>query len=310
MKISEYYKKQGERVEFARQDTQYERIYASAIYTKSRPVCEVLLEKYGSRIVIGGTGWDIEKRLPPEIEACDADYSLYSADMVAARIKGIMSAGARRRKASQIVDAGMGFSSRGCNRNCDFCVVPQKEGRLRQDREIRDLINPKSNVLVLHDNNFTADPYCLDKINEIKQRGLVVDINQGCDVRLITDEIAAALASIKHLRSLHYAWDLMEHENLVLAGIKKLLKYVRPYRHMCFMLVGFNTDFEQDFYRFRRLDELKIDPYVMIYNQEGDERLRHFARWVNARIYTQCRFEEYIPWVKTQQGKLVTAYQT
>ena len=40
------------------------------------------------------------------------------------------------------------------------------------------------NVLILHDSNFTADPYCIDKLKEIKERKLIVDINQGCDVRL------------------------------------------------------------------------------------------------------------------------------
>jgi len=308
MKIAAYYKKLGERVEFVRQGIYYEKIYASTIYTKSRLICEALMNKYSGKIEIGGSGWDIKKRLPPEIEACNADYSLYTAEMVAARIKGIMSTVTRNRKAKQIIDAGMGFSSRGCIRNCAFCSVYEKEGRLRQDQEIKDIINPRSNTIILHDNNFTADPYCLEKISEIRQRGLVVDINQGCDVRLITEEIAAALSSIKHLRSLHYAWDLMEHENQVLSGIKRLVKYIKPYRHMCFMLVGFNTNFDEDFYRFRRLVEMNIKPYVMIYNQEGDERLKHFARWVNARIYTQCRFEEYIPWVKTR-GKQVMIYQ-
>lgn len=302
-KISTYYKDLGEQVEFVQPQSEYERIYASAIFTRSRPKCETLLEHFGNRIEIGGTGWDIKKRLPPEIEACKADYSLYSAKTIAGRIRGIMTENTRLRKATQIVEAGIGFTSRGCVRRCPFCVVPIKEGPLRQDQEIRDIINPKSNVIILHDNNFTADPNCLDKLSEIRERRLIVDINQGCDVRLMTDEIAAALARVRHLRSLHYAWDLMEHEDQVLGGIKTLLKFVKPYRHMCFMLVGFNTSFEEDVYRFRKLVELKVDPYVMLYNQIRDTRLKHFARWVNARIYTQCSFKEYKPWIQAQQRK-------
>jgi hypothetical protein len=120
----------------------------------------------------------------------------------------------------------------------------------------------------------------------------------------MTDEIANALASVRHLRHLHYAWDLMEHEGLVLNGIKTLLKAIRPYRHMCYMLVGFNTSFEEDVYRFRKLVEMKIDPYVMLFNQTMDTKLRHFARWVNARIYTQCSFEEYTPWIRAQEQQI------
>ncbi|WP_066616817.1 hypothetical protein [Clostridium magnum] len=55
--------------------------------------------------------------------------------------------------------------------------------------EIKDLINPKSNVLILHDKNLTADPSCIDKLNEIRDRKLAVHINQSCDVRLVNENI-------------------------------------------------------------------------------------------------------------------------
>jgi hypothetical protein len=68
--------------------------------------------------------------------------------------------------------------------------------------------------------------------------------------------------------------------------------------------VGFNTAFEEDDYRFKRLRELGVDPYVMVYNQCADTRLKHWARWVNGRVYKTCGFEEYLPWVKAQ-GRIV-----
>ena len=181
-----------------------------------------------------------------------------------------------------------------------FCFVPPKEGRFHNVAEIKDIINPRSNIIILNDNNITADPNCIDKLKEIKERRLVVDINQGCDVRLVNEDIAKALSEVKHLRSIHYAWDLMSFEDKLMEGINTLSKYIKPYRHMCFMLVGFNTSFDEDMYRFRKLSEMKIDPFVMIYNQKNDTRLKHFARWVNSRIYKSCRWEEYEPWKKSQ----------
>lgn len=300
MKISSYYKKLGEKVEFLKPDHEYEKIFASAIFTKSKDRCQGLINQYGSIIGIGGTGWDVEKKLPLDIEVMKPDYSLYRAEEIAGRIKGIGTKEHKLKKATEIVNAGMGFTSRGCIRNCGFCFVPQKEGCFHQVAKIGDLINPKSNVLILHDNNFTADPDCIPKLKEIKERGLVVDINQGCDVRLMNPEIAAALSQVKHLRSIHYAWDLMEYEKQVIKGIKVLLQYVKPWRHMCFMLVGYNTTFEEDMYRFRKLNELNIRPYVMIYNNIGTIKLHHFARWVNSRICRVCAFEDYEPWIKAQ----------
>lgn len=300
MKISNYYKELGEEVEFVQQGKEYEKIFASAIFTRSKHNCDKLLEFYGDKIEIGGTGWDINKVLPKEIENGKPDYNLYSAEEIAIRMKGIMTKERKLIKATEIVNAGIGFTSRGCVRECGFCFVPKKEGKFKNVAEIKDIINPKSNIIILHDNNLTADPNCIDKLHEIRDRKLIVDINQGCDVRLVNEDIAKALSEVKHLRSLHYAWDLMGFENQVMDGIKTLSKFIKPYRHMCFMLVGFNTSFEEDMYRFRKLIEMKVDPFVMIYNEGKDKRLRHFARWVNSRIYKSCKWEEYQPWVKSQ----------
>jgi hypothetical protein len=300
MKLSSYYKSLGEEVEFVQPNKQYEKIFASAIFTRSKDICSKLQEQYGDKIEIGGTGWDIKKELDPVIEHMKPDYELYTAEMIAARMRGIMTKQRKFEKATEIVNAGIGFTSRGCIRNCKFCFVPKKEGCFRQTAEIKDLINPKSNILILNDNNLTADPNCIEKLHEIRDRGLVVDINQGCDVRLMTPDIAKALSEVKHLRSIHYAWDLMGYENQVLDGIKELLKYMKAWRHMCFMLVGFNTSFEEDMYRFKKLDEMGIRPYVMVYNEKKDIRLKHFERWVNSCIYKACTWEEYEPWIRDQ----------
>ena len=306
-KESTYYKDLGEKVvlksadELLKSEEKHDKIIASAIFTRSKSICTKLIEKFGDKIEIGGTGsFNPKKRLPDEIENMKPDYDLYSIEEIASRMKGIGTKEHKLKKAAEIVNAGHGFSSRGCIRNCPFCIVPNCEGKFRQATEIKDMLNPKSNILILHDNNLTADPYCIDKLHEIRDRKLIVDINQGCDVRLMTEEIAKALSEVKHLRSLHYAWDLMGFENQVMEGIKTLSKYIKPYRHMCFMLVGFNTTFEEDIYRFTKLRELKVDPFVMIYNQKDDKKLKHFARWVNSRIYKSCSFEEYYPWIKEQ----------
>jgi len=300
MKISSYYKSLGEKVEFVQADKKYEKIYVSAIFTRSNEKCLKLQEYYGDKLELGGTGWDLHKVLDDNIELMKPDYDLYSVEEIASRMRGIGTKEHKLKKATEIVNAGMGFTSRGCVRNCGFCFVPEKEGVFKNATEIRDLINPKSNILILHDNNLTADPHCINKLYEIRDRKLIVDINQGCDVRLVNEDIAKALGEVKHLRSLHYAWDLMGFENQVMEGIKTLSKYIKPYRHMCFMLVGYNTDFEEDMYRFKKLREMKVDPFVMIYNQLENKKLKHFARWVNSRIYKPCKWEDYLPWIRDQ----------
>jgi len=301
MKISNYYKSLGEQVEFVRPDAEkcsYERIFASAIFTKSEERCKQLQEKYEDRIEIGGTGWDIEKRMPREIEMMKPDYDLYTVELIYPKIGGIMTRERRRQKARQIVNSSMGFTSRGCIRNCSFCFVPKKEGPFRHETDIKDILSFKSNILTLNDNNITADPDCIEKLHEIRDRGLIVDINQGCDVRLMTPEIAAAMAEVRHLRSLHYAWDLMGFEKQVMEGIQVISRFVPISQHMCYCLVGYDTTFEEDMYRVKKLIELGVRPYIMKYNERRDDvRLNHFARWVNSFIFkAEPNFEAYAPW--------------
>ncbi|HQA81309.1 MAG TPA: hypothetical protein PLV96_10990 [Methanoregulaceae archaeon] len=68
--------------------------------------------------IIGGTGWDLTTTLPPEIDACRPDYDLYSVQDIYDRIKGgIRKKDTTIKKAQTIVDAGLGFLSRGCQRS-------------------------------------------------------------------------------------------------------------------------------------------------------------------------------------------------
>jgi hypothetical protein len=299
MKISSYYKTAGEPVEFVQAGRKYEKIYVSCLFTWNKSKVEKILQLYPDAEV-GGTGWDIHKVLPDEIEACSPDYDLYKVSDILPRIKGgIATKESKLKKAETIVNAGMGFTSRGCVRNCGFCFVPPKEGSFKQVASIGELLNPKSNVLILMDNNLTADPDVIDKLHEIRDRELIVDITQGIDVRLLTPEIAQALSEVKHLRSVHYAWDLMGFEQQVMDGIKILSGHVKKWRHMCFMLTGYNTTFEEDMYRFNKLTEMGVRPYVMPYNLTYPTKKHHcFASWVNSRKHTVCSFEEFEPWVK------------
>ena len=302
MKISSFYKANGGSVEFAIHGKKYDKVFVAVLFSWNRGLAERIANRFDN-VEIGGTGWDIKKTLPPEIEACKPDYELYTVEMLTANLKkGIKKADTAIAKAQEIVDMGIGFSSRGCVRDCGFCVVKAKEGELRQASEIADIINPRSNRITLYDNNLPADPECLDKLAEIQGRGLVVDISQGIDVRKMTEELAISLGKTRFLRSLHYAWDLMPFEANVLEGITLLSKHVKTWRHMCFVLCGYNTSHEEDMYRAMKLASLGVAPYIMKYNNRTDDVwLNHFARWINAFIYKTDTFENYHGWVKAQK---------
>lgn len=313
MKLSSYYKGQGAEVVLNPTSSHgLDKVFCSVLFEKNRGKAEELQQVFPN-IEFGGTGWDLTTVLPSEIEALRPDYDLYKTEDIYSRIGGIMTKEKKWEKANTIINAGIGFSSRGCVRTgCGFCVVPKKEGRLQHVANIGDLLNPRSNVLILLDNNLTADKNCIEKLHEIRDRGIVVDITQGVDIRTMTPEIAQALSEVKHLRSIHYAWDLMPSESSILKGIDTLSRYIRKGKHLCFTLVGYNTSFEEDMHRVRTLTSLGVDPYCMIFSKKPvkrgktakammsfeDLRRHHFSRWVNGRLYKVTDFDRYTNWAK------------
>lgn len=277
MKISSYHKSRGDHVSwgFANPD----KVYISCIFSKNLPHAKGVAKYYpGADIQIGGPALGYPNSLPVEMEHIMPDYSLYP-DM----------------------DYSIGFTTRGCIRNCPFCIVPKIEGTFRENDHPSVFCNPDFNKVVLFDNNLLASKNCIENLNWIKNQDLKVCFNQGLDARLVTHEKAVLLADMKafnlhfNARTYYFSWDLMEAENQVLDGLNKMIEAgVNPRSLMIYMLVGFNTTHEQDHYRFKKLVELGADPFVMIYNNRKDDKwIRHFARWVNKRVYKICALEEY-----------------
>jgi len=64
---------------------------------------------------------------------------------------------------------------------------------------------------------------------------------------------------------------------------------------MCYVLVNFNSTIDQDIERVKILDELGLDPFVMIYQRESALPLyKQLGRWCNRpQIRHSCTFDEY-----------------
>src|SRR5665647_3506735 len=97
----------------------------------------------GVTIDIGGSGYDLHKELPPEIECKQPDFSLYPE-----------------------CDYSIGFSSRGCFRKCHFCIVHEKEGNFRRVQHPEEWYNPKFRKITFLDNNILADKQWFMKITD------------------------------------------------------------------------------------------------------------------------------------------------
>jgi len=261
MKISGYHKKQGDTVEmyidFFR--NHYDKIYCSSLFdfTPKHQVPE--------NAVCGGTGFDIKKKLPKDIDDCDLDYSIFP-DC----------------KSSYV------WFSRGCIRNCPFCIVRKKEGYIKQVKPSN--LNPNGNLIEIMDNNFFANPEWKNSEKYLDKWQQPINFNSGIDVRIFEPEQALFINKYK-IKRVHTAWDDPKID--LIPKFKEIIKHIKPYKIMAYVLIGFDSTPEEDLMRVTKLWELKIDPFVMPYNKK-DKYQKRFARWVNHKaVFKTVEWKNY-----------------
>jgi hypothetical protein len=310
MRLSAFHKAQGDVVHFSRSaqrglfEPPYDVVYGSAIFDfTAKKVARFQREFPGA--IIGGT-WNHkpgEEWQGPDVEDVAGHFRCLDYEHWPE------------------FTASLGFSSRGCRFKCGFCGVPKKEGKPRPVATIADLWRggewPKH--LHLLDNDFFGQPKAAWKarLAEIRDGDFRVCFNQGINVRVITDEIAEEIASVKYRddafarRRLYTAWDSLGDERLFFSGVEKLERAgIPPQFLMVFMLVGFDPaeTWRDIFYRFSRMVALGIKPYPMIFEDKAagltrerrvplgghnepiaHQRLKDFQRWVLTGIYRNGR---------------------
>lgn len=293
MKISAWHKAQGDDVTWY--DPMFsghmDKVYMSKVFSFS-PDFEYCID--ADEIMQGGSGYCIDIvngkevynkskdiDLPPEIEHMYPDYSLYG-----------------------IEDTAYGFLSRGCPRGCHFCHVEAKEGRRAYKvANLNEFWNGQKNI-VLCDPNILACRDWKDLLQQLIDSKSHVDINQGLDIRLMTEEKAEMLKQIK-IKQWHFAWDRYQDKAQILPKFKmfKEITNINERNLIVYVLCNYDTTLEQDLERIYTLREMGYWAYVMLYDKEHIPRghvLRKLARWVNNRyIFASCaNFEDYLKGVK------------
>jgi hypothetical protein len=266
----------------------YDVVYGSAIFTTSAKAVEQLRQQFPGAIV-GGWGGDralrVEDTVPSQFSKMD--YSGYPG-----------------------FTASIGYSMRGCRFKCGFCMVPKMEGRARSNGPIDTIWRGEGHPKHVHllDNDFFGNPAWQERVEEIVSGGFRVCINQGVNVRLLTDENAEAVARMVprdtnfKRRRLYTAWDNIGDEAVFFDGIDRLeWAGWKPQWVMAYMLVGYDPreTWERIQHRFQRMTERGIDPYPMVHDRfaatkpDHYRRLKRWQRYVRIGKWRSMPFEEY-----------------
>ena len=202
MKLSAWHKHKGDQVEFYMPLWKYDKVYASKVFKFSDD------PELPDGCITGGTGFDLTTTLSSEMESMYPDYDLYRCDYA------------------------IGFITRGCNRKCEFCYVPEKEGKIKRVGGVQDFWKDQKQIMLL-DNNLTAHPDCIEIIKDLKRTKAKIDFSQGMDLRLMTPKIARELSTVKLWKQIHFAWDDIRMEKAIFKGLDCLIENgVKKYKIM------------------------------------------------------------------------------
>jgi len=270
MKLSTYHKRQGDTVEWCIPVCKYDVVYKSKIFTFTP---DISYTPWADAVIEGGTGYNLKTVLPSEIENLTPDNSLYPKH-----------------------DEAYGFLTRGCPRDCPFCIVSKKEGLVsRQVADIQDFhINQRT--IRLLDPNLLA---CKDHENillQLAETKAWIDFTQGLDIRLITKDTVELLNKLR-IKTIYFAWDNPKDDLSSQFQLFDKYSNLANYRKRCvYVLTNFNSTFSEDLERVYILRDMGFNPYVMIYDKENAlQQVRDLQRWVNNRRIFRAtkKFEEY-----------------
>jgi hypothetical protein len=247
MKLSSFYKQNGDNICFKKLNIPYYPNRKKTIHNINtskfdKTFCSVIFKNNnlfvcGENITFGGSGFSLSINLPSEIEATEPDYSLYPEN-----------------------NTSYGFISRGCIRKCSFCIVPEKEGYIKQVNTIDNILHHKK--IKFLDNNFLALPNCKELLRELVNKKIKCQFNQGLDIRLVDSEISYLLSKLNYLGEYIFAFDNIKFKKIIEEKLC-LLSWRKPFQFKFFVYIHPDMNIYETVDRINFLKDCCCLSYIM-----------------------------------------------
>ena len=279
----------------------YDKIYLSKVFTDTDVPSDILQMP---NLVYGGTGFYYDKapKLPPEIEHHMPDYHLYD-NWVETQLYN----GAKRKDFVYYLDYSIGFLTRGCFRQCQFCVNRNYKRALLHS-PLDEFLDSDRKKICLLDDNILSHPEWKNLLQQLKNTGKRFQFKQGLDERILTSEKCEMLFNCKYDGEYIFAFDNIADYDI----IKQKLILIRNYTDKTlkfYVFCGFdridnwNIDFWYEdivnvFKRIELLMHYKCLPYIMRFNRYVESPYKGIyitlARWCNQpSMFKKTSFVEF-----------------
>lgn len=308
MKISGYHKQIGNQVHLLTEYSnleRFDRVYLSKVFTGTQYPQEVLSMEH---VVYGGTGFYLDQapELPCKIEHAMPDYNLYEK-----WLEGKGEEGKKSKKYRYYRDYSIGFLTRGCFRQCSFCINRKKTVSVPAS-PVAEFFMPQKKKICLLDDNFLACKEWNGLLRQLRETDHPIQFRQGLDIRLITLQAAMELASCRLDGDLIFAFDNIKDKDVIIEKMKiinPIFQETKRKRIKFYVLTGFDAtarynqsfwgqDIFQTFERIRILMENRAYPYIMRYERYQESPYRgmyvNLSRWCNQpHMYQRLSFREF-----------------
>lgn len=169
------------------------------------------------------------------------------------------------------VKHGITFTSRGCNRLCPWCLVPEIEGPLRTI--------PITPGHIIQDNNLLQCPVSHRQavFQMLSLQRKAASFPGGLDARLITDEVADEMRGLR----IHQVFLAADTEGMLkpLTKAIKKLSFLPRQKLRCYVLIAYNDEtIKRAATRLRKVWELGAMPFAQLY-QPPDKYIEYERDW-------------------------------
>ena len=288
MKLSGYYKELGDNV-ILKTDYEglnsFDKVFISKVFTDT-PIDEEILKL--PNVEYGGTGFFYDKapKLDEKIEHHMPDYHLYDE-----WVNEQLANGGKRLDFKYYLDYSIGFLTRGCFRQCSFCVNKNYK-RVEQHSPLDEFYDTSRKKICLLDDNFLGCPNWKEMLLELQSTGKPFQFKQGLDERILTDEKCEILFKSKYDGDFIFAFDNIADKELIEKKAYMIRKHYKNkgQNFKFYVLCGFDREdkYDLDFWKqdirdtFERifiLAKYNFKPYIMRFNKYNESPL--YGSYVN-----------------------------